>query len=99
MSDKVTAQNSGLGDTIDVPRDIQVCPYCNGSLAAYIESMTESDSGEWEVEDVAITCQDEGETDEDMQAHSYLPYENWMPAQETVATWLRAQRRNGETTL
>lgn len=72
---------------VSVPRTVQICLYCRGSLACDIE--------EWNVDTrvptqngVHLSCAQEDINDPN--DHTDMPYVYWLPAQVVVYRWLIA---------
>lgn len=97
-------QTIDCSTVIDVPPEVAVCPYCDGKLAARPESWTQEDDGTWSANHSGIECCNQPELDEDrdggtddwdewLASHSVMPYVHWLPVDNLVVDWLKANYR------
>lgn len=89
-----------LGDTVKVPSNVAVCPYCDGLLRATAESCVEVDG--WLVADhLHVECEAEPPPwHRDWPAfdrkHSRQPYIYQLPVDQTVLGWFNENYRISE---
>ena len=93
-------------DTVlDIPPEVQTCPYCGGKLAASFTGWTEAgpstssgEPGGWIADEVSLDCETEPEIDSDewddwWSSHSEMPYVYMLPACQKVEAWLKEHYR------
>ena len=83
---------------LDVPADVQLCPYCGGRLHVQFAAWTQADNGAWEAESVELDCDtmpdfDSGKWEEWHARHSDMPYVYWLPATQAVEKWVNKNYR------
>lgn len=92
------------GGTLCVPRDVAVCPYCDGDLIAQPTAWTLDDDGTWFASESGIDCVTEPDLDDDdvskcerwdewTDSHSVMPYVYWLPVDLKVVDWLKKNYR------
>lgn len=70
-------------ETIDIPREVAVCPYCDADLVCRPEAWTEQDDGTWAATESGLECCaepeiDSAEWDEWLAIHTDMPYVYWL---------------------
>jgi hypothetical protein len=90
--------------TLCVPPEIRLCPYCGGKLWCGFTSWSQRDDGDWDADSIDLNCENEPDLDEDDESsvekwerwiaeHTYMPYVNWLPAEQAVLAWVNANYR------
>jgi len=83
-----------MGELVEVPRDVAVCPYCGSGLFFEVNEACE-ENGYWWPDDVSTHCSDEPPIDDDLQweafisSHSLMPYVYLLPVENKVRDWVR----------
>lgn len=84
--------------TIDVPKDVAVCPYCGAVVTASFTAWTEDDNGQWMAAEVGVDCASEPDIDSDewwewFHIHSDMPYVYQLPVDTKVLAWVNQHYR------
>jgi hypothetical protein len=84
----------GRGSMIEIPREIAVCPYCDGTLTVYFEGWEQNKDGSWSVDMIHTDCDSEPQDMKSiewegwLQQHSDMPYVYQLPVDERIKTWI-----------
>lgn len=80
-------------ETLTVPSDIAVCPYCQAALSAHFDSWEQQDDGTWATDNAMLSCVRESDSIAELQRHCVMPYVYWLPVSEKVLAWVNANYR------
>jgi len=83
---------------LEVPKEVAVCPKCDGKLYVQFDAWEEDDDGTWYAAFVHTECENEPEIDsEDYEEwfdwHYDMPYVDWLPIDDDVERWLKQNYR------
>ena len=83
---------------IEIPKEIAVCPMCDGKLYADFDSWEQDDDGTWYATNVHTECENEPDIDSDdweewHNWHYSMPYVDWLPVDERVEAWMKERYR------
>jgi len=88
-------QTIEAGNTIEIPAEVAVCPYCGKQLVSQPDSWTQRDDGTWACDNSAIECVGEPDLEPDTDAwdewfaqHNVMPYVHWLPVDVKVTRWI-----------
>ncbi len=81
-----------------VPTEVAACPICDAPIAVQFEAWEQDDDGSWIVERIDVDCTTGPDFDDDgyedwFRGHWRYPYIDWLPVEERVLGWLRANVR------
>ena|SRR3990172_2330175 len=95
----MTIQIVSMDAEIEIPISLVVCPICGAQI--FIEEMNEwigDDEGRWVALNVKVDCSTAPDIDDDgwedwFKAHWSTPYIDWLPVEQQVEEWLKANYR------
>ena len=84
--------------TLQVPPEVQLCPYCGERLEVQFSGWCMDDEGFWITDCLELECKampdvSEEEWEAEMERHSQYPYIYWLPADQVVTAWVNANYR------
>ncbi|HEX6925449.1 MAG TPA: hypothetical protein VF167_08460 [Longimicrobiaceae bacterium] len=83
-----------LEGIFSVPRSVETCPACGGSLTYQPDSWQQEEDGGYAVIGGMIACEyeDDWTTDEAHLEVNQMPYVYWLPVERKVLAWLNTER-------
>jgi hypothetical protein len=83
-------------NTLDVPADVALCPYCASPLYLEVDEWDEDNTPTETGSHVWCT---NANTDEEVERHTYMPYVYWLPVDRRVYRMFASRCRVEDDTL